>query len=246
MNTTNSPTATQAAVAGHAVEASAFAKDTAADIQRNITEGDCSLRLLALLASIAMIVTSILGFVGDFLTLQWIAAVFKIYVFGLGLVVLILESGNRLSLFTGIESALYRAAPFLRQVWGRGFLYVIAGTILISLKNIVDLVLGAIVCFVGVMYIWIGRRTSQKLAATRQTAITSEQLQEKFAMADVDGKGSLTLVQFRQLTASLGLELNKQESEVAFLQMDYSNEGRLTYESVHMWWTEGAPEAGVC
>lgn len=92
----------------------------------------------------------------------------------------------------------------------------------------------------------LGHRTASKLAAKRG-AEPSEQLQEKFAIADVDGKGSLTLDQFRQFAASLGLDLNKQESEVAFLEIDHTRTGRLTYESVHMWWTqEAVPAATAC
>ena len=132
-------------------------------------------------------------------------------------------------------------APYVRrQVWGRGIIYILAGTLLIALQNVIDLVLGLITCFVGVMYILLDHRTGKKLQETRGTA-PPEQLQEKFAMADVDGQGSLTLDQFRTLTESLGLALNRQESEVAFLKIDASRTGRLTYESVHMWWTSEAP-----
>ena len=108
------PSVANVSTSQNAVEASTFAKDTAADIQRNINERSWSLRLLALLAGLAMIVTSVLGFVGYFFTLRLVAALFKIYVFFLGIVVVSLESGRRLTLFSGLEDVLYRSAPFLK------------------------------------------------------------------------------------------------------------------------------------
>ena len=110
---------------------------------------------------------------------------------------------------------------------------------MISFNTFVEILLGLGVCCVGILYIYVGRRTSQKLVETRGSNITNEQIQEQFAMADVDGVGKLTMPQFKQLTEGLGLNLNKRETEVAFLQIDSSRSGRLTYESVHSWWNQG-------
>mmetsp|Transcript_19525 Transcript_19525/g.35436 ORF Transcript_19525/g.35436 Transcript_19525/m.35436 type:complete len:105 (+) Transcript_19525:822-1136(+) len=92
------------------------------------------------------------------------------------------------------------------------------------------------------MYIAIGCRAVRKLGALRRSTCTPEQLQENFARADLDGEGSLTLNQFRVLTSSSGLDLNRRESEAAFMQIDRSQTGRLTYESIQMWWTMDASE----
>jgi uncharacterized membrane protein len=97
--------------------ASVLAREAAQDMQRNFAERSCSLRLLALLTALALMVTAVLGFIAEFLTLHWITAAFEILVFALGLLILVLESGGSsrgLSLFTGIETVLYRYAPFLR------------------------------------------------------------------------------------------------------------------------------------
>lgn len=102
--------------------------------------------------------------------------------------------------------------------------------------------LGVIFIKVGILFILIGKRASKKLASVRRTACSAEQMQEYFALADVDGKGSLTVVQFGELTKSLGLDLNRREVEAAFMELDYSNSGRLTYESIEMWWNQGADD----
>ena len=226
----------------NAAEAGTFARETASDIKKNLSEGDWSLRLLALLGGLAMIVTSILGFIGNVLTLHWFSAVFEAYTFILGVIIVVLESSGKLSFFSRMENSLYKNALFLKYVWGRGVVYFIAGTIQISLRNAVEVIVGAFVCFVGVTYIVVGRRTARKLGEIRRGACSPEDLQEKFAQADLDGKGALTLDQFRQLTKSLGLDLNRRETEAAFMQIDYSHTGRLSYESVHTWWTQEATE----
>ena len=117
-----------------------------------------------------------------------------------------------------------------------------AGSLQVSQRELLDLIVGGYVCFVGVLYVFVGRRAAKKLAAARRTACTAEQLQETFAKADLDGKGALTVHQFGEMTKLLGLDLNKREVEAAFIQLDYSQTGRLTYESIQMWWSEGADD----
>lgn len=225
----------------HVDDASKMAKQTAMDVQKNLSEGNWSLRLLAMLGGLAMIAVSSLSFIGHILQLNWITAIFDIYTFSLGIIIVILESGRKLSFFSKLENNLYKNALFLKYVWGRGIIYFVAGTLQISKLSLVDFAVGSFVCFVGIMYIVIGRQAAKKLANYR-SSITPEQLQVAFAEADTDGVGSLTMVQFRQLTTSLGLDLSKKEAEAAFLQIDNSLTGRLTYKSVQMWWNEGAAE----
>ena len=225
----------------HVADASQMAKQTAMDVQKNLSEGNWSLRLLAMLGGLAMIAVSSLSFIGHILQLNWITAIFDIYTFSLGIIIVILESGRKLSFFSKLENNLYKNALFLKYVWGRGIIYFVAGTLQISKLSLVDFAVGSFVCFVGIMYIVIGRQAAKKLANYR-SSITPEQLQVAFAEADTDGVGSLTMVQFRQLTISLRLDLSKKEAEAAFLQIDNSLTGRLTYESVQMWWNEGAAE----
>ena len=185
-----------------------------------------------------MIAVSSLSFIGHILLLNWITAIFDVYTFCLGIIIVVLEGGRKLSFFSKLEYSLYKNALFLKYVWGRGIIYCVAGTLQLTKRSLVDFAVGAFVCFVGIMYIVIGRQAAKKLANYR-SSIKPEQLQVAFAEADTDGIGSLTMVQFQQLTTSLGLDLSKKEAEAAFLQIDNSLTGRLTYESVQMWWNEG-------
>jgi hypothetical protein len=93
-----------------------------------------------------MMAVTVLGFVGNILTLHWFEALFNFYVFILAIVVVVLESGQKFSLFARLESSLYRNALFLKYIWGRGIIHFVAGTIQISLRDLVDVVVGAFVC----------------------------------------------------------------------------------------------------
>lgn len=95
-------------------EASNFANETVGDIRKDLSEGSLSIRVVTIVTSLVMVVTGLLGFVMNFLTLHWIAAVLKIYVFATGIVVLVLESSHRLSVFSPTETKLYETLPFLR------------------------------------------------------------------------------------------------------------------------------------
>lgn len=227
--------------AQNAAEAKMFAKDTALEVQKHMREGDWSLRLLALLGGLAMMAVAILGFVGDILTLNWFAALFEVYVFVLGVIIVVLESGQRFSMFARVESGLYKNALFLKYIWGRGIIYFVAGSIQISLRDLVNVVIGLYVCGIAILYIVVGRRAANKLKTLRMSACTPQQVQESFAKADEEGQGSLTLAQFQELVGFLGLDLNRRETEAAFMQIDRSQTGRLTYESIQMWWSDDAP-----
>ena len=121
-------------------EAQNFAKQSAAEFRRNLDEGSWSLRLFALAAGLAMMAVSILGLLADVITFKWISVVFQIYIFAFGVVILVLESSRQMSCFQRLEKSLYKNALFLKYVWGRGLLYFFAGTLMISLRDFLDLV----------------------------------------------------------------------------------------------------------
>jgi len=228
-----------------ALEASHIAKQNAQKIQQEVQQGDWSLHVLSLIAGIVMMIASVNGFLGKFVTLEWGSAILDVFVFCVGLGVVLVESRVvNSSLFASTNGMINNHAPFLRSIVGRGLLFVGTGIIEIFQRGLFDILIGCFVIYVGLSYLWMGHRAKQKLEAARKSALANEggmaQLQEQFAMADTDGKGALTLPQFRQLIANLGLVLNKQESEAAFLQLDKSHSGgRLTYDAMASWWVTG-------
>jgi hypothetical protein len=221
-------------------EAKEFAAQQAGEFRRNLAEGSLSLRLIALLGGVAMMVVSGLGIIGDVFTFRWFPIIFQLYAMAFGCLMLVLESGShQLSCFQrlGLETGLFKQAKFLRYVWGRGLIYFIAGTLLISLGDLVDIIVGLYVSFVGLIFLLVGYSAEKKLSELRRTAVSTSDLQEKFALADADGKGALNLDQFKVLINSLGFDLTKREAESTFVQFGVD---RVTYEQLMQWWDNEA------
>lgn len=118
--------------AAAASSAGSFAKEQANEISQLASDGDFSIRILALLGAIAMIVVSILGFVVKMLTFRFVSALIEVYIFVLAIAILILESAGKIPLPRRLGVNLQKYALFLKYVWGRGILYVIGGTLQVS------------------------------------------------------------------------------------------------------------------
>lgn len=241
--------ASRMASAPEAMEAGHTAQQTAREIHQEVTgKEDLSLRVMTLIAGLAMIIASVNGFVGKVVTFQLDSALCDAIVFCVGTAFVLLESGLiKLSVCATTDAVINDKAPFLRNLAGRGAAFIGAGLLQIYQRGVLDTLVGAFAVYVGCMYFVNRHRAHEKLEAARQSAITSgaasyglEYVQEQFAMADVEGQGSLTINQFREFADALGLGLNKRESEAAFMQIDKQNKtGRLPYEAIQRWWMKG-------
>jgi len=219
----------------NAETAGLFLKEQTLHLTQMASNGDLSLRLLAMLGGLAMVATSVMGFLGHVLTLAFVKAVIDMYTLFLGMVVLVLE-GRQLPFPPSLEQGITKYALFLKFVWGRGCLYFVAGTLQLAQHSLFDLVSGGFMCFVGVTYIIVGQQTAQKLAELRNTS--EETLKSKFAEADLERSGTLTQSQFQNMTRSIGVELNLRETESAFLQLGKNENDELTYEECQTWWNQ--------
>lgn len=222
-------------------------KQTAKDIKDEVVgQDDWSLRVLTLVAGLLMVFASINGFMGKLVTFQLSAVICDIIVCVVGLAFIILESGLiRLPICATTEAVIDDKAPFLRSLAGRGVAFIATGILEIYMGGMVDIIVGAFAIYVGGMYFLTRHRTKQKVDAARKSAMATgrglEDMQEQFAMADVDGRGSLNLVQFRMFANAVGLDLDKRESEAAFISIDKhdGNNGRVSYEAIQTWWSHG-------
>jgi len=226
-------------------EANNFAKDRVAEFQQNVHQGNWSLRFLALLGGLSMVIVSVLGFVSHVVYLHWISALFELYTLALGALIIILEYGRQLSFFKGVESSLYKNALFLKYVWGRGVLYFVAGTLQISQRDMVSVIVGLYVCVVAVTFVVVGQRAAaRQLEELRRAAITPHQLQVLVATRSLESKASISIKQFQTLTNNLGMTLTRQEVETAFLQLEFDSQGRVRSEAVQKWYEEEASAWG--
>ena len=212
-------------------------KEKAIELKKEAQDGDHSLKFLALIGGFACVVVGILELVSRFMRLDVVGALIDCYIIILGLVVIILEGKNKL-LSAQFVDRIHKYALFLKFLWGRGALYFVVGTLQLYQIDLLNLISGGYMCFVGVLYIVVGRRTANKLKTLKKYIYSEHTLRAKYQEANIEGDG-LNLSQFRGLCFNLGLDLTRRETEAAF---DYistkSNGDKLSYEDFQAWWNE--------
>jgi COPI associated protein len=233
-----------------------FTKEKASELKREAQDGDNSLRFLALVGGMACVVVGLLELVTRFMRLDIVGAMIDAYIILLGVLVVLLE-GKKMFLSAGVVEKIHKYALFLQFVWGRGAVYFICGTLQLYQLDLLNLIVGCYMCFVGGLYIVVGNRTATKLKALRKTIYSEHDLRTKYVQADIEGDG-LNLQQFRGLCVSLGLDLTRRETEAAFqhiqskslsssssaqqkqqqngLPSNYTDV-KLTYEDFQRWWS---------
>jgi COPI associated protein len=207
------------------------------EVRNSVHDGELSIRLMALIAATALILSSVFGLFGTLLSFNISQSMLEIYSITLGVIMILLES-KQLHLPHKYLDQLFHYALFLKYVWGRGVLYLFAGSLHLLLQgSILDYVVGAMVVLVGAVYIVVGKMATQKLKKLRKSLHSDAQLKNKFSQLDTTKKG-LTLDQFKVLTDQLGLDLNHRESEIIFIHLDKAADGLLTYSEFEGWWTD--------
>lgn len=188
-----------------------------------------------------IVVTALTSF-ADLLLMSGGSFLFGIYGFLLGFVIIILEYGKRVPAFGMMEAKLYHNMRCLRTVWGRGCLLFFAGTVEFAQDDFVNYAVGIYLCSVGVLFILVGRSAARKTASARRAMYTEEQLQKMFAGVDKEGGGFITLKEFGDLCQELDMDLTRREVEIAFRQIDFTNDGRVEFTQFLRWWNDEATE----
>jgi len=125
---------------------------------------------------------------------------------------------------------------FLKYIWGRGIVYVIAGNLQFAQGGLFNWIVGAYVMFVGVVYIAVGRSSAKKLSALKHNLFSEATIKAKFKKADTKGEGTINLEQFGTLCDSLDLDMTKREKEAIFFHLDTSDDDLLSLEEFQAWW----------
>ena len=124
------------------------AKDQLGNLSRSASNGDLSIRLFALAGGLALVVSASFGLLGLLLTFQITSVILEVYTLLLGLVMLLLESqgllrkqheqmsaeqrqgiSTQVTFTENLFRKIFKYAFFLNFVWGRGGLYVVAGSL---------------------------------------------------------------------------------------------------------------------
>jgi COPI associated protein len=232
----------QAAFTKQNIEAATkYTKEQAVELKKQAQDGDHSLRFLGVVAGIACVVVGILELISRFLRFDIVGALIDFYIIVLGVIVIVLEGKNTL-LPTKLVDNVHKYALFLKFLWGRGCLYFVIGTLLLSQFDLLNLIAGGYMCTVGILYIVVGKRTADKLKKLRKFVYSEQTLRTQYNEADIEGHG-LNMSQFKTLCFNLGLDLTRRELEAAFGHIQSkSHSERLTYQDFQAWWNEDAAQ----
>jgi hypothetical protein len=230
------------------LQARSVAAARATDLRTSFETGHFSLRLLALVGGVALAGSAVWGLVTHLLTFHVTNLLLQVYTLALAALILVLES-RQLSLPEPWLSKVVKYALFLKFIWGRGLLYVVAGSLHTATAETVSIfsfhtLVGLYLTLLGLVFIVLGYRTAQKLAAAGQRSINNLALQRHFRAADVDHSGQLTAAQFADLCARLELEptLSPRETEICFLYLDTEDRGTLSMADVAAWFDRDVDE----
>lgn len=224
--------------------ASSAARSRLGELYHQTRGGDWSLRLVGLMAGLALVVSSLLEVLLHFFTLHWIRVFIDLFLLGTGLVLLVLES-RQLNLPEPLLATLYAHAMFLRFVWGRGLLLVVAGVLQMGQGGLVAWVVGALVLLAGILHVAVGRSAAHKLQQVR-IALSEQTLHGKFHEANASGTGSLSKDELASLAASVGVPLGRGEAEAAFLHVSHDSTTGIAFDRFRAWWsTAGGDGSGA-
>lgn len=89
--------------------------------------------------------------------------------------------------------------------------------------------------FVGFLFILLGYLTARKLKSVGRRSMPADELRSKFDKADENKTGELDLGQFSNLVDEFNFGLSRREKEIAFIHLDTSDRGSLTFEEFKAW-----------
>lgn len=230
----------------NAKRAASYVGAQATAIGHNIQEGHGSFRLLAFLASLAVIITSILDFLGGVLKINFTHVLLSIVVCIFAIIICILEGREHLpESLRMVQSKIYEQARFLRTIVGRGFFYFFTGLLQFSHWSFLNSISGAFMMFVGLLYVVVGRTTGKKLSEVRASIKDETALQVSFADHDSDNDGFLTQDDFNNMLQSMELQLNTNEQIAAFTAIDENDDGKISFDEFKTWWLSGSETTGA-
>jgi hypothetical protein len=166
----------------------------------------------------------------------------------MSLFILVLEgrfiATNPLSARAHIRNIVTRNFNILRFVWGRGILYIFAGTINVAQTLLITMISGSIMIVLGILAIILGIHASRKFAALRNSLADESYLLLLFSYYDSDSDGYIEAYQFTNLLSYLGMELDDRYALKAFDTIDRDGDRRISFDEFNDWWTNGYIQRG--
>jgi len=205
-------------------------------------EGPSFIQVLAFLSAIASLTSTLYPLVTDdeYWTIPTGICAFHTTI--LCILIIVFEvrawgARNPMSLRARIRNLLVRYLNVLRLVWGRGFLYIFAGTMNITIFFAPYVYYtGFTLIGLGLLAILIGAHASFNLERLRLSLTDHSFLWSKFVEADTDKDNLIGISEFSNLVWSLGLELDDAYTYRAFSEIDQDADSKISFHEFKSWW----------
>ena len=216
-----------------------FGEATVANVRKVAEDGPLSFRVLAFLGGAIMMTTSVLSVLSDVFTFSLLSCLISIYTFIFGLFILVLEGKMFMpsKSVSGYQQKLFSLVKCLQFVWGRGLLYIFAGTLQLSQMTFLNMVSGGYMCFIGIISLLVGHSSHNKLTQLRASIADEAVLRKKFKEHDKDSDQALNLLEFQSFITDLGLEMDHNELVAAFSVIDSRDTGKVALNEFKEWWS---------
>jgi hypothetical protein len=215
--------------------------------KRSAVNGKPILRFLAIFLSLSVIVTTIsLMVLVDYIwtlsrvicSLYAILSASMIHILELRCrdeqVPSCLKKANRTQL--GLRRLIVRHFNLFKLVWGRGCLYVFAGTMAIALDMLWAFIPGSLLVLLGCFSMAMGSHALERLDTLRTSFVDDAYLEDKFQDVDLDRNGKISEYEFGSLVWTIGLELTEYQIAIAFQSIDTKKKGYISYQQFRGWW----------
>jgi hypothetical protein len=129
-----------------------------------------------------------------------------------------------------------RYLNILRLVWGRGLLYIFAGSMNLTINFFYVIYTGLPLCIIGLLAVGTGAHASYNMNKIRASLTDEAYLWGKFDVNDADNDGLLDVNGFAELLWDLGLEFDDVYTYKAFQQIDKDSDSKVSFEEFKGWW----------
>jgi hypothetical protein len=205
-------------------------------------EGPTYIQILAFLASLGGLTTTLYPIVSDEAYWSVPVGICAAHTTVLCCIILIFEfralgARNPMNVRARARTLLTRYLNILRLLWGRGCLYIFAGTLNITIWFMpYSLYTGLALIGMGVFAILVGAHASFNLERLKMSLTDHSFLWSKFEAADSDNDNLIDISEFSNLIWSLGLELDDAYTFRAFSQIDNDSDARINFREFKNWW----------
>jgi len=219
------------------------------DMQYLVEEGPLSFRSFGFIGGFFMILASLLDFVET--EEDSYARLVSFNLVLIGLIAIQIEGRPFHMQIPFVYDLLCLFFTFLKYVWGRGFLYFIAGCFQFFLFTKYNIMSGLYFMLLGSFSIVFGYRASVRLAAIRNSITSKDDIKFMFHSFDKDRDGFLNIDEFREMMMAMDQGLDHNDFVAAMSAVDIDNKQKVSYEDLEVWWegyndSDLPPGVGIC